>query len=237
MGMLALGTYWLVAQHTRAATCGPAGSGAHEPDYFMKQFFGARPLTNRGRVKSEVFGAAARHFPDTDTLEIDAVHIRSFDDKGRLTTATARAGLDQQDGPRCSCSVNARDRAPCRSTGAGQTSPRIEFRGEFLHAYHQHRTRGLDKPVEITARQGPVQRRQYGLRQPETPDGDAGAGQGRDGPSGARLDQAGKAVAKLGLHHRRVQRDIGQAWRCVIYQAGYAVAWWRAATRSDQIMA
>ena len=50
-----------------------------------------------GRLKSEVTGADARHFPDTDTLEIDGVRIRSLMTEGRLTTVSAKRALTNSD--------------------------------------------------------------------------------------------------------------------------------------------
>ena len=41
-----------------------------DPDYFMKDF-SVTTFVESGRLKSEVFGVAARHFPASDTLEID----------------------------------------------------------------------------------------------------------------------------------------------------------------------
>lgn len=49
-------------------------------------------------MRSEVRGTLARHYPDTDVLEIDQVAIRSFDAQGRLTTARARRALINADG-------------------------------------------------------------------------------------------------------------------------------------------
>ena len=46
-----------------------------------------------GKINAE----EARHFPDTGALEIDQVRIRSFDPQGRLTIATARQAVTNQD--------------------------------------------------------------------------------------------------------------------------------------------
>ena len=85
MGLMALGTYWLArntptlgpaeaqrAAHPRARTTSCAASRS-------------RPSTPTGRLKSEVHGTEARHYPDTDTLEIDQPRIRSFNAQGELT--------------------------------------------------------------------------------------------------------------------------------------------------------
>jgi lipopolysaccharide export system protein LptC len=148
MGMLALGTYWLVESTPVQRQPVVAGAARHEPDYFMKNF-SVRTFVESGRVKSEVFGAAARHFPDTETLEIDTVRIRSFDDKGRLTTATALRALTNRDGSEVQLFGRALIVRDMQVNRAGQTSPRIEFRGEFLHAYLKTDRVVSNRPVEI----------------------------------------------------------------------------------------
>ncbi len=148
MGMLALGTYWLVESTPVQRQPVVAGAARHDPDYFMKNF-SVRTFVESGRVKSEVFGAAARHFPDTETLEIDTVRIRSFDDKGRLTTATALRALTNRDGSEVQLFGRALIVRDMQVNRGGQTSPRIEFRGEFLHAYLKTDRVVSNRPVEI----------------------------------------------------------------------------------------
>src|SRR5450759_1534561 len=88
MGVLALGTYWLVRSTPLLLSPEQEAPVRHEPDYFMRKF-SVKTFDGAGRVKSEVLGTDARHYPDTDTLEIDFVRIRSFSNEGRLTTASA----------------------------------------------------------------------------------------------------------------------------------------------------
>ena len=66
MGVLALGTYLLVRN---TPVFGPAAGAkplTHDPDYFM-QNFSVRTFHASGQLKSEVLGAEAWHYPDTDT--------------------------------------------------------------------------------------------------------------------------------------------------------------------------
>ncbi len=148
MGLVALGTYWLV-QSTPANRVAPAPTVMrHEPDYFMKGF-SVRTFAEAGRLKSEVFGAAARHYPDTDTLEIDTVRIRAFDQQGRLTTATANRALANHDGSEVQLFGKARIVRDAQANKAGQIAPRVEFRGEFLHAFLNTDRVVSDRPVEL----------------------------------------------------------------------------------------
>jgi len=111
--------------------------------------FSVRTFVETGRLKSEVFGAAARHYPDTDTLEIDAVRIRAFDAQGRLTTATANRALTNGDGSEVQLFGSAQIVRDAQVTQAGLATPRIEFRGEFLHAFLNSDRVTSNRPVEL----------------------------------------------------------------------------------------
>lgn len=148
MGLVALGTYWLVQSTPVNRVVGPVAAVRHEPDYFMKRF-SVRTFAEGGRLKSEVFGAAARHYPDTDTLEIDTVRIRAFDEQGLLTTATANRALTNSDGSEVQLFGRAQIVRDAQVNKAGQTTPRIEFRGEFLHAFLNTDRVVSNRPVEL----------------------------------------------------------------------------------------
>lgn len=147
MGVLALGTYWLVRSTPVFSPPESPRAPTHDPDYFMKQFT-VKTFDVAGRLKSEVSGAQARHFPDTDTLEIDNARIRSFDAQGRLTTATAIRALTNADGSEVQLIGNA---LVVREAVTGpKVVPRLEFRGEFLHAFMKTEQIRSDKPVALS---------------------------------------------------------------------------------------
>lgn len=149
MGVLALGTYWLVRSTPQLMQAGPAAPARHEPDYFLKNF-AVRTFDDTGRLKSEVFGADARHFPDTDTLEVDDVRIRSFNEDGHLTTATAKRALTNSDASEIELFGNARIVRESVQIKAGRHLPRLEFRGEYLHADMKSERIKSSKPVELS---------------------------------------------------------------------------------------
>lgn len=149
MGVLALGTYWLVRSTPQLMQAAPAAPARHEPDYFLKNF-AARTFDDAGRLKNEVFGADARHFPDTDTLEVDDVRIRSFDEGGRLTTATAKRALANGDASVVELFGNARIIREQVQVKTGKDLPRLEFRGEYLHADMKNERIKSDKRVELS---------------------------------------------------------------------------------------
>lgn len=148
MGLLALGTYWLVRSTPQSAAPELQAPARHEPDYFMRKF-SVKTFDDAGHLKSEVVGSDARHFPDADTLEIDLVRIRSFGEGGRLTTATARRAVTNADASEVQLFGDAhvvRETSPGKS---GPLEPRGEFRGEFLHAFLKAERITSHKPVEL----------------------------------------------------------------------------------------
>lgn len=148
MGVLALGTYWLVRSTPVFEPAAPERLARHEPDYFMQKF-SIKTFDATGRLKSEVQGVEARHYPDTDTLEIDRVHIRSFSDKGRLTTATADRALSNSDSSEVQLIGRAEVVREAASDRTGEAMPRMSFRGEFLHVYMETERVISHKPVEL----------------------------------------------------------------------------------------
>ena len=148
MGVFALGTYWLVRSTPALLAPIPVPLVQHEPDYFMRGF-SVKTFDASGRLKSEVFGTEARHYPDTDTLEIDGVRIRSFDAAGRLTTATARRALTNSDASEVQLFGDALVVREPLLDKAGRLQPRMEFRSEFLHAFMETERVKSDKPVDL----------------------------------------------------------------------------------------
>ena len=149
MGVLALGTYWLVRSAPVFMPAAAQRAATHDPDYFMKNF-SVKTFDATGRLKSEVTGADARHFPDTDTLEIDQVRIRSFNEEGQLTIATANRALSNADGSEVQLFGNALVVRDAVDGKPGKNTPRLEFRGEFLHAFLNTEQVKSNKPVQLT---------------------------------------------------------------------------------------
>ena len=149
MGLMALGTYWL-ARNT--PSLGPAEVqrvANNDPDYFIRGF-SVKTFDASGRLKSEVFGAEARHYPHTNTLEIDLPRILSFNPSGESTVATAQRALSNSDGSEVQLMGNAVVTREAATDQAGNTRPRLVFRGEFLHAFLNTERVKSHKPVTLT---------------------------------------------------------------------------------------
>jgi lipopolysaccharide export system protein LptC len=120
----------------------------HEADYFMRKF-SVKTFDEAGRLKAEVIGTDARHFPDTDTLEINLVRMRSFGEGGGLTTATARRAVTNGDASEVELFGDARVVREPFVDKTGKLQPRGEFRGEFLHAFLKLERVRSHLPVEL----------------------------------------------------------------------------------------
>ena len=150
MGLLALGTWWLVRNAPAPLLPAVERPLAHQPDYFMKGF-SVKSFDATGRLQSEVRGDVARHYPDTDTLEIDQARMRSVTPQGRVTVATADRALTNADGSEVQLFGNAIvTREPLAAQPGAPAQPRLEFRSEFLHAYTHTERVHSDKPVTLT---------------------------------------------------------------------------------------
>lgn len=146
MGALALGTYWLVRNTPILSTPEAGKEASHDIDYFMHKFT-VKTFGEDGQLKSEIYGIEARHFPDTDVLEIDQARIRSIGVDGRLTTATANRAYTNGDGSEVQLTGNARVIREASKDASGKETPRMEFRGEFLHAFLNEDRVKSHKPV------------------------------------------------------------------------------------------
>ena len=148
MGMLALGTWWLVRNAPAPVAAAAASANPHQPDYFMK-LFSVKSFDATGRMQSEIKGEMGRHYPDTDTLEVDKVHMRSVTPQGLVTLATADRALSNADCSEVQLFGNAVVTREAIPGGAGTAQPRLEFRGEFLHAFTQTERVRSDQPVVL----------------------------------------------------------------------------------------
>ena len=147
-GMMALGTWWLVRNAPAPVAAAAASANPHQPDYFMK-LFSVKSFDATGRMQSEIKGEMGRHYPDTDTLEVDKVHMRSVTPQGLVTLATADRALSNADGSEVQLFGNAVVTREAIPGGAGTAQPRLEFRGEFLHAFTQAERVRSDQPVVL----------------------------------------------------------------------------------------
>lgn len=146
MALLALGTWWLVQHTPRPEVPVEASAPRHEPDYTMQDFTLQR-FDAEGRLRVQVQGKQLRHYPDTDTLEIDGVTIRALAADGGVTRAVARRALSNGD----ASEVQLLGGAQVIHEATSQAK-QVEFEGEFLHAFID--TEKLRSHLPVRLRQG-----------------------------------------------------------------------------------
>lgn len=148
MSVLALGSYWLVRTVPQLAAPAAPTVALHAPDYFMEEF-AVKNFNRDGSLHAEVLGAAARHYPDVQWTEVDAIALRSQDAQGRLSRASANRGLTTEDASEVQLIGNAVVVREAQSTEHAGASPRMEFRGEFLHFFAKTELVKSHLPVEL----------------------------------------------------------------------------------------
>lgn len=148
MGSLALGTYWLVRNSPILKGQEAPKTAKHEVDYFMRKFT-IKSFGETGQLKSEIYGVEGRHYPDTDTLEIDQPRILSISGAGRPVISTGNRALSNGDGSEVQLFGNARVVREAVAGNDGKVPPRIEFQGEFLHAFVNEERVKSHLPVKL----------------------------------------------------------------------------------------
>lgn len=154
MLLLALSTWWLVKNSPRPEEAPGAVVPRHVPDYTMRHFAVER-FAPDGQLRVRIEGERLRHYPDTDTVEIDTVRIRALGEAGRVTVATARQAVANGD----ASEVQLLGAAHVVSQ-QGDATP-IEFEGEFLQAFLK--TEKLRSHMPVQVRQGKQVLRAQGL--------------------------------------------------------------------------
>ena len=144
MALLALGTWWLVKNTPLPDGAALDVPARHEPDYAMTRFTVQR-FTPEGPLRAQLEGDVLRHYPDTDTLEVDNVRVKSIAPSGRVTLATARRALGNADATEVQLLGGAH---VTREAIAGEDA--IEFKGEFLHAFLSTERVRSHLPVTVT---------------------------------------------------------------------------------------
>jgi len=149
MGLLALGTYWLVRNAPKPAEPPQQRAVSHEPDYFMRDF-SIKTFDAKGRLQSELKGDTLKHFMDTETLEVEQARMRSINLESRVTRATANKALSNADGSEVQLFGNAIvTREEFRKAGA-KPVPQMQFRGEFLHVWPNEERVKSNQPVTLS---------------------------------------------------------------------------------------
>jgi len=147
MAFLALVSYWLLRLTPDAQEAEPVRAERKEPDYFM-QGFAVKVFEPDGRLRGEIAGTEMRHRPDNSTYEVDNARIRSLDERGALTTVTARRMVSND----AQTEFVFEGEALVVREAFGE-EPRLEVRGERLQMTTEPTRVWSDLPVRIERNQ------------------------------------------------------------------------------------
>lgn len=146
MALLAVASYWLLRATPEVPEPQPERPLTHEPDYVMQRF-SVKAFDASGALRSEIFGAEARHYPDTRTVEIDNARIRSVGAGGQLTTATAQRIISNDEQTAFTLAGDAVVIREAGQPGQVDAAQRLEFRGEAIQVFSNPERVTSDRPV------------------------------------------------------------------------------------------
>lgn len=147
MALLALATWWLVKNTPLFDIPQRALALRHEADYTMAHFKVQR-FAPDGPMRVQIEGDLMRHYPDTNTIEVDNPRIRALAPDGRVTLATARRAVSNGDGSEVELSGGAHVVREARADLATDTA--VDFRSEFLHYFVNTEQIRSHLPVTLT---------------------------------------------------------------------------------------
>lgn len=149
MAVLALGSYWVLKDIPPPPAPVPVKPVSHDPDYFMRDF-AVRSFTPEGRLRAEVSGSEMRHYPDTETTEIDNATIRQISAQGTVTVARAQRVWTNADRSQYLLQGHAVVVREAASKPGKAAQPEVTFEGEELRVFAQDERLESDLPVLIT---------------------------------------------------------------------------------------
>ena len=142
MGLLALGSWWLVRHAPRQSTAAPVTEVRHVPDYWLDNFEAER-FDVQGRRVLTLRGQHLQHFQDTQDVRIDALTLKGDLPDGRGVTADARQAWMDDPG----VNVRLEGQALVSSTRPGEAP--IRFQGEQLTLQTRRHDVVADKPARV----------------------------------------------------------------------------------------
>ncbi len=147
MALFALGSWWLVKSLPGLFTEPQSKQVRHEPDYFLEHF-SVKSFDSKGRLTRELSGDRAQHFPDTETLDISNVQLRTQNPNGDKLSALAERAVAKSDGSEVRFKGNVQFTQP-RASKTDDANQSIELRSQELTAFLKEERLVSLSPVEI----------------------------------------------------------------------------------------
>ncbi len=144
MAVLALATYWLIHSTPSLMSASPSRPVRHIADYSLQDFT-ISTYAPEGRLLHRLSGQSAHHFPDSDTLEIETVRVKSFPSPTRITQASADKALSNRDGS----DVRLMGNAVISNEDTDKPNPPWILEGEALEIFSNQQRLQSDLPVVL----------------------------------------------------------------------------------------
>ncbi|MBV8603179.1 MAG: LPS export ABC transporter periplasmic protein LptC [Pelomonas sp.] len=148
MSLLAVATWWLVKNTPLLGGPQAAAPLRHVPDYRM-QHFELERIGAEGLLRARVEGEALRHYPDTDTVEIDGVSVRAIAPNGAQLLATAARAVSNADASQLQLIGDVHLRRFDPGQRPAQDAPRVVVRGDFVEVFADTQVLRSQLPVDV----------------------------------------------------------------------------------------
>ena len=147
MSVFALSSWWLVRSVPDLQSPTSTKVARTEPDYFLHGF-SVRSFDAGGRLTRELQGTHARHYPEFDRLDMDAVQINAIDAQGQRIVARADHARSQRENDQTGTQTVLSGNANVVRIHP-QDGVRTELRSDELIAYEKNDRVVSETPVEV----------------------------------------------------------------------------------------
>jgi lipopolysaccharide export system protein LptC len=143
--VLLLVTVWLVRTAPTAVQMANVKMPQHLADYDLQQFT-LNTYNLSGQLQSSMVGKSAEHYEDSLTTLVQTPKLLMYSKDGRVTTASAKRALSNEDGSEVQLIGQAE---VYRAATLDQPQP-LRVKSEFLHFFANTDSMQTDMPVVVT---------------------------------------------------------------------------------------
>ena len=147
MGLLALGSYWVIGRTPAPAAPAPTQAPLQGPDAAMHNFL-VREFDPAGSLRLQIEGLRMHHYPADGRVAVEQARLYSRGADGQVTRASAQQLLSNADQSIhwLSGEVEVLRHAPQADAGA---EPELKLRGQALTLYTSANRIESEQPVDI----------------------------------------------------------------------------------------
>jgi len=148
MGILAMLSYWLIKNTPEMEINRFRMQPKHEIDYELRSF-SVRSFRQSGQLQSLLVGENAKHYADTETLEIEMPQVQVMDLNQNKTIATSSRAISNADGSELQMIGNAVLTKTTSNAKSELKNDVFELRSEYLNFLMDDEIIKSHLPVQI----------------------------------------------------------------------------------------